>query len=389
MFYLHIPKTGGQTLAHRLASAFAPDKVHMMQEELKYPGDMDKLTSLLREKEFVESHVAGAMLSDRADLQILCTVREPIGQTLSNWRHIRRDSSNRWHRAAHKLSPGKFFDLFGDDFLNHQTRYAISAFVDLDQLIDRIGYFRAMNGNFQMSLDRIRWLVPTESIDEFVDLWLMETKRNVPNRDAMINVAADEGSDLNEARAAILARPRQHAYDQLLYEIAKDRFAAYRREISQLVAPWSYPDDSRRAYRGERGGIWLAENWHDPEVVVGRQTAWWVGPRRVSEVRIWRANNEHVLKFLITVVNGIEYSDIAVKSKDTGKELKTVKTVRSLDSTGIGMEYSISLESLKQKDTILLISPQCFAPILTRDDDPSVMRRSFLASGWRLEKGPV
>ncbi len=205
----------------------------------------------------------------------------------------------------------------------------------------------------------------------------------------MINVAADEGSDLDEARAAILARPRQHAYDQLLYEIAKDRFAAYRREISQLVAPWSYPDDSRRAYRGERGGIWLAENWHDPEVVVGRQTAWWAGPRRVSEVRIWRANNENVLKFLITVVNGIEYSDIAVKSKDTGKELKTVKTVRSLDPTGIGMEYSISLESLKQKDTILLISPQCFAPILTRDDDPSVVRRSFLASGWRLEKGPV
>ncbi len=42
-----------------------------------------------------------------------------------------------------------------------------------------------------MSLDRIRWLVPTESIDEFVDLWVMETKRNVPNRDAMINVAAE------------------------------------------------------------------------------------------------------------------------------------------------------------------------------------------------------
>ncbi len=44
MFYLHVPKTGGQTLATRLASAFDPDKVHVMQAELVFPGDVKKLT---------------------------------------------------------------------------------------------------------------------------------------------------------------------------------------------------------------------------------------------------------------------------------------------------------------------------------------------------------
>ena len=59
MFYLHVPKTGGHTLATRLASAFDPDKVHMFQGDLEFPRDSEKLKTLLREKEFIESHVVG------------------------------------------------------------------------------------------------------------------------------------------------------------------------------------------------------------------------------------------------------------------------------------------------------------------------------------------
>ena len=131
MFYLHVPKTGGQTLATRLASAFDPDKVHMFRGDLEFPRDREKLAALLGEKEFIESHVTGAMLSEPMDHPILCTIREPIGQMVSNWRHIRRDSSNRWHRAALSLSAAEFFDNLGDYFRNHQTNYVISSFVQL------------------------------------------------------------------------------------------------------------------------------------------------------------------------------------------------------------------------------------------------------------------
>ena len=284
MFYLHVPKTGGQTLATRLASAFDPDKVHVMQAELVFPGDVKKLTKLLAEKEFIESHVAGPMLMDRNELPVLCTVREPISQMVSNWRHIRRDPGNRWHRPATSLTAVQFFDNFGDYFTNHQSNYVLSAFVYLRRLTDSIGYYRAYNETFQKSLDRIRWLIPTELIDEFLDLWSIETNRNVPSRSVSLNVALESSAEVAEARSALSARPHLHLYDSLLYHIAKERHAEYRRAIIESIAPWSYPDNSRRAYRVGPGGVWLAENWYDPEIS-GDKRAWWSGPQRRSEVR--------------------------------------------------------------------------------------------------------
>jgi hypothetical protein len=384
MFYLHVPKTGGQTLATRLASAFDPDKVHMFQGNLEFPRDREKLGALLGQKEFIESHVTGAMLSEPIDRPILCTIREPIGQMVSNWRHIRRDSSNRWHRAALSLSAAEFFDNLGDYFTNHQTNYVISSFVQLRDLIDRRGYYRALNHQLQSSVDRIRWLVPTESIDEFVDLWSAETKRQVPNRKATINVAPPETQDLHGAHAAIRARPHLYAFDQLLYQMTKDRFAQYRSEVAELVAPWSYPEDSRRAYRMERGGIWLTENWYDPEIS-GGQRAWWSGPQRVSEVRVWRANGEKFLRFFVKGVNGITYRDIVAKSKETGEELPTVRTE---SASGDGMNYSIALDSLREKDAISLIAPECYPSIMTTSNDTSLVRQSFIAANWTLAETP-
>ena len=391
MFYLHVPKTGGQTLATRLASAFDLDKVHFMKDQLVFSKDIETLDTLLAEKHFIESHVAGMLLSKRENLPILCTVREPVSQMLSNWRHILREKSNQWHRAAVALRPGEFFDIFGDYFTDHQTTYILSSFVPLHLFIERKGYHRAVYENFLGCVDRIRWLVPTESIDEFVGLWSLETKRNVPNRAAIINVAPAENSDpaeagaaearIAEARAAILARPRLYAFDQLLHRMAVDRFTAYRREVFELVSPWSYPDDSRQAYRAELGGVWLTENWYDPEIAQNKK-AWWSGPQRISEVRIRRARSEKILKFYVSVVNGIDYRDIVPKSKETGEKLKTVRTP---DEKRGGMEYSVSLEGLKVEDTVQLIAPWCHAAIMTRADDPSIIRRSFLASDWRLE----
>src|SRR5579871_1818376 len=202
IFYLHIPKTGGQTLATRLASAFDLDSVHLMADTLRFPQDVEKLSQLLREKRFIESHVAGRLLRDFSDRPILCTVREPVAQMLSSWRHIRRETTNRFHRAARTLRPRDFFDLFEDHFINRQTNYLQSAlFEPMRQFIEREGYHRAVYSRLMSCVDRLRWLVPTESIDEFVDLWALETKRSVPNRRATINVAPVEKElDLDEAR---------------------------------------------------------------------------------------------------------------------------------------------------------------------------------------------
>ncbi len=385
MFYLHVPKTGGQTLATRLASAFDPDKVHMFQDDLEFPQDRDKLQTLLREKDFIESHVAGAMLSEPIDRPILCTIREPVSQMVSNWLDIRRNPDNRWHRAAVSLSPAEFFDNLGEDFKDHQTNYVLSAFVDMRALTDSIGYYRAFNQHLQSGVDRIRWLVPTESIDAFLDLWSAETKRRVPNRTAMVNATpSKEDADRARAIVAVRARPHLYAFDQLLYQMARMRLTEYRAEIAEQVAPWSYPHDSRRASRMEHGGVWLSDNWYDPEIDNGNR-AWWCGPKRVSEVKVWRANGERYLKFLVKGVNGITYRDIAATAKEAGERLPIAQEDVQ---DGTGTRYTVDLASLREKDTINLLTPECYPSIVTTKDDNSLRRQSFIATDWTLAPDP-
>lgn len=386
MFYLHVTKTGGQTLATRLASAFDPDKVHMFQGDLEFPRDCEKLRTLLREKEFIESHVLGAMLGELIDRPILCTIREPVAHMVSHWLHYRRDPTiSPWHRASVSLSPAEFFDVAGDDLVNYQTNYMLSAFFHMRALADKVGYCRAINQHLQSGVDRIRWLVPTESIDEFVDLWSAETKRHVPNRTARINVAPPEhAEDRERGIIAVRARPHLYAFDQLLYQMARTRFTEYRREVAELVAPWSYPQDSRRACRMEQGGIWLTDNWYDPEIANGKR-AWWCGPKRVSEVRIWRAHGERFLKFIVRGVNGIGYRDIIAKAKETGEQLPIAHEEAQ---GGRGMHYTIDLDSLREKDTFNLLTPGCYPSIMTTKEDNSLRRQSFIAADWTLVQAP-
>jgi len=262
----------------------------------------------------------------------------------------------------------------------------LSAFFPIRALTDSIGYYRAFNQHLQSGVDRIRWLVPTESIDEFLDLWSAETKRRVPNRTAMVNVAPPEiADDRTRGIIAVRARPHICAFDQLLYQMAKIRFAEYRREVAELVAPWSYPHDSRRACRMECGGIWLTDNWYDPEITNGKR-AWWCGPRRVSEVRIWRANGERFLKFFVKDVNGITYRDIIAKAKETDERLPIVQEEVQ---GGNGMQYTIDLDSLRERDTINLLTPECYPAIVTTKHDMSLVRQSFIATDWTLEQAPA
>ena len=385
MFYLHIPKTGGQTLATRLASAFDPDKVHMFQNDLAFPRDSEKLKTLVREKEFIESHVAGPILAEPIDCPILCTIREPVAQMVSNWLHIRRNPDNRWHRAAVSLTPAEFFDLAGDDIMNHQTNGMLSAFVNIRGLTGSIGYYRAFNQHLQGGADRIRWLVPTELIDEFLDLWSAETKRTVPNRWAMVNAAPPEAAeDRERGIIAVRAMPHLYAYDQLLYQMARMRFAEYRQEVAELIAPWSYPHDSRRACRMERGGVWLTRNWYDPEIHDGKR-AWWCGPERVSEVRIWRANGERYLNFFVKGVNGIDYREITARTKETAA---TLPVNHRAVQDGDGMHYSIDLDSLRERDTINLVTLECYPAIATTTHDMGLVRGSFIAVDWTLAHTP-
>jgi hypothetical protein len=384
LFYIHIPKTGGQTLAARLASAFLPEHTWFMQRELRFPEDREFLEELKNSKKFIESHITGELLQDFHDFDILTTVREPLSQIISNYRHIRREPANRWHRAAQTLAPEAFFDAFGNFFVNHQTRYLLSAFHAMHEEIIQKGYNYALHTRLYASIDRLRWLVPTEAIDEFIILWSLETKRPVPSNRNKVNLAPEDDCDVKSLRNLLLARPHLYTFDALLWQIARDHFAAYRTKVHELLVPWSWPDNSRRAYARGDAGIWLDENWYDPEVS-DANLAWWAGPGACSSIRYRRTDEDRFLSFDVTVVNGIEREDIRVYVKADFSKARVRKIARSPER----VSYSISLDELKQQDQLLLIVPEAMAPIMTSATDPGIERRSFLATNWALSQEEV
>jgi hypothetical protein len=385
IFYLHIPKTGGQTLSVRLASAFLPDQTYFLQDDLNFPRDVEKLRSFKKDKAFVEAHVGGRMLEDHSGMDLLVPVRDPIEQMISNWRHIRREPKSPWHRPAKILHAGDFFDRFGDFFRDHQTNYMLSSFTSFGIKVEREGYHKALLAAFSISIDKFRWIVPTPSIDEFITLWSLETKRTVPNAHEVVNVAAVADADALEAKTALLERPSLYSYDSLLYQIAVSSFADYRKRTLELLAPWSFPDDSRRAFHAEGSGIWLSENWHDPERA-SLGLAWWSGPTRRSEVRFRRKASERYLCFDVVTVNGISYGDITVWAKNGFVAMKAERRERP---SGDGMSYCVPISSLAEEDGICLLVPDCMASIMTNKNDNSLVRRAFLATNWSLRSDPV
>ena len=381
LFYLHIPKTGGQTLASRLGSAYSFGRAYCLQDGFTYPQDIAALRDVVLAHEFVETHVTGQLLAEVAVTDVLCTVRDPIGQIVSNYRHIRREPERRLARAAHVLSPAEFFDRFGDFFTDRQARYLLSAFVPLAEEAERKGYCQAMMEHLEPSLDRVRWLVPTEAIDEFVPLWELETGRRVTNSALSINHAPGDGVDVAELRSVVAARPHLFGFDNLLHQLARSRFAALRQDVRARIRPWAWPDNASRVHAAGPAGIWLAQGWYDAEVSSGRQ-ANWAGPTNRSDIRIRRAPGQDQLSFEVLVVNGIEYDDVNVFTVDGFTPLPL--TCMPLGDNN--WRYCVDVSSLPDETAVALVVPDCFAPINVFGNEDGLERRSFLAAGWTLSE---
>jgi hypothetical protein len=385
IFYLRIPKTGSETLSSRMASAFLPEETYVLSLELR-TWDKDLLTQLQTSKRFVDAHVArgGGALGGIRDCDFLCTVREPVEQLVSLYRHIRREPASVLHRAAERLSAGTFFDNFADMFTNYQTAYLVLAFEALETRMQLVGPLRTLTAALPRAVDRLRWLVPTEKIDAFVSLWPIESGIVVPNRQELRNVASDDDGVGDEARAAIVARPHLTSLDGALWALACEHFAAWRDGVLEKATPWSFPNDSRVAYRDGDSGIWLRDNWRDP-LVSNNVRQWWAGPGQVSRVAYRRRDNQRFLHFDVAVVSGLSRVDIQALNHKTLEPLPLQYEPRGPDCVRI---YA-PLDSTCPVGEMLIAVPLVMAGILSTRGDESLTRQSFVSQEWGLsEAGP-
>lgn len=380
VFYQHIPKTGGQTLATRMASAYPVDRSSILGPDLNFPDGVEHLRALLDMNDFIERHVNGPVLGEFDDLDILVTVREPVKQIVSNYLHILREPLSLLHRPAKILSPQYFFKQYGDLLANHQTRYFISGYRDLHPDIERIVTWTSIMFG---CLDRVRWFVPSEAIDEFCTLWQLETSLPMMLAHENVNVAGSAMTQREELEDIVAAMPELYSTDLLFWQIAGQRYDDYKRHVlAKFTNP--YPDNWSHAWKEEGVcGIWLVRGWHQPQRC-SYGLSYWGGPERVSEIRIKRDESHRYLVFSVIVYCGIHEQDILLITKD-GRSLNLV--FRRIDDQEV--VYVAELDGVAAEDEILWFKvPEVWSAVMVAPESTDVSRRSVATCRWALAKTP-
>jgi hypothetical protein len=374
IFYLHIPKTGGQTLATRLGSAFPIGRSDILGADLVYPDGVGQLQRMALEKDFVERHLSGPVLKDIQNLDILTTIREPLSQIVSNYLHIRREPENYLHQVARLLSPHEFFRKFGDFLANQQSRYLDAAFFTQD--IDPEP-FRILTRRMYEVLDRIRWVVPTEAIDQFVPLWMADVRRHVPSSAIYVNVAQKD-SDYEDLLDLVRGIPRLYYCDLLLWQAAQQRFAEYREKILRTIVTFDGPDNASRAHWEEGNGIWLRSGWYPPQIEAEFGPTWWAGPQQYSEIAYRRAPQHRYLRFSVLAVCGVSHNQIEAVAPDQRTRLALNSSRQASDR----WDYWIELDGLPIEGTLYLWVPEVWAPTMVDKQNLDTERRSFVTCDW-------
>lgn len=380
IFYHHIPKTGGQTLAMRIASAYPIGRSSIMGADLMYPDGINQLKHLLNTNHFVERHVNGPVLAYFPDVDILVTARDPVNQIVSNYLHVLREPASPLYRPAKLLAPQEFFARFGDMLANHQTRYFISAFIDLHPNIERLNRWTRFLLDY---LHKARWLVPTEAIDEFCVLWQMEMGLQMMLPNKRVNIAEINSSHRKELYDIVSRMPELYSVDLLFWQLTKQFYAQYKRNVTRSLINNPYPDNWGRAWYDNGNGIWLGYGWHQPEILADGNHAWWAGPDRCSEIYIKRDTKYRFLVFSIVVYCGVFENNIILVTPD-GVVLDTLYQ-RINDSEVV---YVVDLNTLGPEVVITLNVPQVWSPVMVSSETNDTARKSLAVCKWALSSTP-
>lgn len=381
IFYIHIPKTGGQTLATRLASAFDPARVKIISSSV---SSAEQLASAAGQFDFMEAHIDHAALGglDRAH-DLVVTVREPVQHLVSHYRHIRRETHHPLHRVATAWPLEPFLERFRSVFQNFQCQSLARAFaacpVDAEWTgTDRWALQHALEG-----LDRCRWVVTTEAIDEFVQLWALETGLFVPTPEADVNRATNDSVDVARVREWFAARPELWAADRLLYDESARRFAAYRSDLTRtLLGSARFALNASCAFHEPPSGIWLGTGWHPRTLRTDGMAEWWSGPGNFASVSFRRTAEQTLLQFEVAAMNGVDLPALVAYHRPT-REVISGATVSqgtnglplvSVSLARIGLQGEVHLFLGERQE--LLPGPEALRPV----------RRAYASQNWRLRE---
>jgi hypothetical protein len=379
IYFLHIPKTAGQSLATRMASAFPPGRSKIL---VPVVANQDELHDLAARYEMVGAHTAQNVLARRPPgMELVVAVRSPVEQIVSHYRHIRRDPNNPLHAASVALPPRSLIERFAGHFFNFQARVLVTAF-RVATPAERIGGEEAwLLRHLADTVSGIRWLLPTERADEFCVLWSLEAGRPLGQPDATLNQVADDNVDAPALRAWLLQRPERFAVDSLLWTMAQQRYADWRDGLLSRAPATGDAAPGVRAWESDGAGVWLVRDWHPPAQGADGEIDWWAGPGLFPRIRV-RRGDHRVLRFDAVVFLGVHWKRIQLlREADMGE----VPFRGTFDPERNAVSFEADLERLGPDETLVLYTQEDISVVPPVPLALKVPRRGFAARNWRLE----
>ncbi|WP_339085235.1 hypothetical protein [Hyphomicrobium sp. ghe19] len=381
---MHIQKTGGQTFGLRLATAFPPESVRYMDGDLSVSSDAETFGALLKSKQFISAHVNGHVLQGHNDLDIVCLAREPIAQIISYYQHIRRAPPNLLHAALNNLSFSRSLTLLADRFFNFQARKLVGAFHPLQErdLVRPIEHW--LLPRLYESIDRIRWVAPTDHLDDLVDFVSIELGLSSGGKRANTNQAPDtDAAEHQRMQEWLRRRADLFAVDLLLYSEVCRRFDAYRREfIQRLCARDGVPAFDSDVIQNDNGStIRLLSGWYPPRSTPNWGTEIRMGPGKVASVAYRRNDTQKCITFKAAFIAGIAAESVTFIDGHSLERLD-VKV-----QSGDPVRISVSLPPDRREGLLMMAVPEIYPLCMYSNDYSDNDRVAFSTGDWRFSSG--
>jgi hypothetical protein len=386
ILHVHVPKTAGQTFGHRVANLLPPCNSWHNKGDITGENASQVLDGAISNNVFfVSAHISGDALVSEERFDLLALVRNPVDQIISNLAHVAREPMNVLHALTQRMSPIEVIEAVPEWFFNVQARYLVTALTprsDADRLLPED---RWLLSNLPSAVDRLKWLAPTENLDEFFRIFVAETGLSQPSGMASRNRAPNRSEGKwQEVTQWLHSNAHRYSVDTALYSEAKRRFDEYRegfwRQAADGTKCLTAPAQRAAIVHSSRNGeIKLAGGWTVREQSEQLGSVYQTGPTRDSYINLSDVSGKY-LSFKIVFVAGISVDEIDFFDAVSGSQLR--RTIVSQDN---GMHLLIDLPHDCRQLSILVRAARAI-PLCIYNSDWINSRAPvpFAVSSWSI-----